>query len=330
MQCLNRLGRIKEFDELVESTVKAHQNNWRLLQTAAQLYQQTQHQGFRIAGKYERGPHRGGGEMINSVERDRVRALQLMTQAMPLAQKDDRKDEVSQFFLNLGELLLNNRGYYEAWRLQYLTDLATLPDYDEGYFYYRDYNGAPVDAEGKPVYHTLPASWEAATTDGQRWRWVLSQAIENSPSRLNAVRYPAGAVLRAAVRRAVDGAGPRFGGRGFFGPQADDDTKKDESGTYALHTLKENETIAKLASGIKRFELPDEFNHIKLYQQIVAEPQTGLEEPALQQLAEVFENRRQYPRAAEYWKESIAKFGPGQNNWKQLRQRSDRRQLGDV
>ena len=50
-----------------------------------QQYLNAQHQGFLIAGKYERGGHRGGGEVVNSVERDRVRALQLMQQAMPLA-----------------------------------------------------------------------------------------------------------------------------------------------------------------------------------------------------------------------------------------------------
>ena len=180
VQCLYNLGRVKEFDELVESTIGVHKENWRVLWTAAQQYMSTQHQGFLIAGEYERGPHRGGGEVKNSVERDRVRALQLMQQAMPLAAKDDNKDEVSTYYLRFGEMLLNNRGYYEAWRLQYLSDLAKLPDLDDGYFYYRDYNGAPVDAEGNPVYHTLPPSWEAAETDGQRWRWVLSMAIENS------------------------------------------------------------------------------------------------------------------------------------------------------
>src|SRR5688572_6440263 len=36
VQCLYRLGRVSEFDELVESAVAAHQENWRLLQTAAQ------------------------------------------------------------------------------------------------------------------------------------------------------------------------------------------------------------------------------------------------------------------------------------------------------
>ena len=57
-----------------------------------------------------------------------------------------------------------------------------------------------------------------------------------------------------------------------FGRMETDDTKADESGTYALHTLKENETIARLASGIKRFTLPDEFNYIKIFQTDRREP----------------------------------------------------------
>jgi uncharacterized protein YfaS (alpha-2-macroglobulin family) len=321
VQCLYNLGRVNEFDELVESTIAVHKENWRVLWTAAQQYMSTQHQGFMVAGVYERGPHRGGGEMKNSVERDRVRALQLMQQAMPLADQDDNKSEVSTFYLRFGEMLLGNRGYYEAWRLQYLSDLTKLPDFEEGYLAYREYNGAPVDAEGNPVYHTLPKSWEAAETDGQRWRWVLATAIENSPGMLNEVRFQLGQFFEqqfGVQTMAINQWGGRRG-RGFPGPQPDDDTKKNESGTFALHTLKENETIAKLASGIKRFELPDEFNHIKIYQQIVAEPKTGMAEQALNQLSEVFENRRQYPTSAKYWKENITKFGPGQNNWKQQR-----------
>jgi hypothetical protein len=39
-------------------------------------------------------------------------------------------------------------------------------------------------------------------------------------------------------------------------------------------------------------------------------------ESALTQLAQVYENRRQYPTAAKNWQESIKRFGPGQNNWK--------------
>ena len=51
--------------------------------------------------------------------------------------------------------------------------------------------------------------------------------------------------------------------------------KEDESGTYALHTLGENETIARLATGIKRFKLPDEFNSSRSTSKSPTEPKTG-------------------------------------------------------
>ena len=66
----------------------------------------------------------------------------------------------------------------------------------------------------------------------------------------------------------------------------------------------EDETIARLATGIKRFKLPDEFNYIKIYQQVADEPKTGSARGALEQLAQIFENRRQYPKAAEYWRQA--------------------------
>ena len=46
-------------------------------------------------------------------------------------------------------------------------------------------------------------------------------------------------------------------------------------------TLKDDETIARLATGIKRFTLPDEFNPIKIYQTIADDPETGHGEDAL-------------------------------------------------
>lgn len=315
VQCIYNLGRVNEVDELLESTVAAHKENWRLLNAVAQQYVNTQHQGFMIAGKYERGPHRGGGKYVNTVERDRVRAMQLLNDALPLAAKDDKKNEVSQFYLNFAETLLNHRGVYEAWRLQYLSNLGELPDHDEGGFFYRDYNGAPVDAEGKVVYHYRPKSWETAETDGQRWRWLLEQAIENDPGMKNQVRMHFGSFMEqlyGVQTMQQGGFGRGFGGFGG----GDDDTKKNESGTYALHTLKENETIAKLATGIKRFELPDEFNFIKVYQQVAADAKDGYGENALTQLAQVFENRRQYPTAAKVWQQNIKDFGAGPNNWK--------------
>jgi uncharacterized protein YfaS (alpha-2-macroglobulin family) len=313
VNCLQRLGLIKDVDSFVEATVSAHPDNWQVLQTAATRYLNSQHYGFMIAGEYERGNHRGGGRMMNSMERDRVRALQLMHKAAPLAVNDDNKPAVGQFFKNFANQLLYNRGHSESWRLQYLTDLSELPDYEEGYPSYRNYTGAPVDEEGNPVFYIAAKRWEDAKTDGERWRWALVQAVENHPEMQNQVRFELAqfSMNQFGVQTMAHGRWGRFA----FEPPAEGD----ESGTYAIHTLKETESIAKLATGIKRFQFPEDSNYIEIYQTIAANPKTGYGEQALQQLAQIFENRRQYPEAAAFWKQSIDEYGPGNNNWKKSR-----------
>jgi hypothetical protein len=159
VQCLQRLNRVDEIDALLEDAVKVHKENWRLLWRAAENYMNVDHHGFIVAGKFYRGNKRGGGKVVNALERDRIRALQLMTQGMPLALKDENHGEVGDYLLALGNMLLNNRGYSESWRLQYLTDLSVLPDYEDGWGYFRQTSGAPVDADGKPVFHPIPKSF---------------------------------------------------------------------------------------------------------------------------------------------------------------------------
>ncbi len=300
VNCLQKLNRVDEADELIEAVIDTHARNWRLLWAAARQYMELPHHGFLIAGKFHRGDHRGGGQVVNAAQRDRVRALQLMTQALPPAKQEPNHAEVGQFLMSLAEILLNNRGFDEAWRLQYLTDLGELPDYEEGWGYGRENPAAPVDAEGKPVFHHVPKSFEAAETDGERWRWALEQAAEFNPQLADQVTMHRAQFLwhQFGVQTVA-----YFGWN--FGRMATDDSKEDESGTYALHTLGENETIARLATGIKRFELPDEFNFIKLYQQVADKPQSGQHRHALEQLAQIFENRRQYPKAADSWRRVI-------------------------
>lgn len=315
IQCLRNLGRVDEIDEFREAVIAVHKGNWRFLETAADSNAQDEHYGYIVAGKYYRGHRRGGGKYVSTFARDRVRALQLMNQALPLALKDDDKAAVSQFHLHFANMLLQGAGYSEAWRLQVLTDLTQLPDYEEGYYWPGNRNnGAPVDAEGNPVYHQVPKSYEAAQTDGERWRWFLLQAIEFNSTRRNEVDL----IFANFLREQFGEQTMAYYGRWFRG-DSDDDTKKNESGTYALHTLGEDETIARLATGIKRFKLPDEFNFIKVYQAIVARGKSVYGESAMQALCDVFENRRQYPKAVEYWKKFIAQYGPGQNIYRQQR-----------
>jgi uncharacterized protein YfaS (alpha-2-macroglobulin family) len=309
---LQSLGRLDEVDEFREAVIKIHAKNWRLLRTAAESYLNVDHSGFIIAGKFHRGPHRGGGKAVHSFERDRIRSLQLMVEAMPLANRDTKKSDVSGFYMTFARLLLSNRGYYEAWRLQYLTDLTTLPDYDEGWYYHRgEAPGAPVDEQGNPVYHHAPRSWEAAKSDGERWRWCLAQAMEMDIARRDEVRWEFAQFLESQF-----GVQTMAHYGWFFGRMEQDDTKKNESGTYALHTLGEDETIARLATGIKRFKLPDEFNPIRIYQQIADDAKSSYAQNAIYQLSEVFTNRRQYPKAAEYLRR-IVKAHPENPNYKQ-------------
>ena len=73
------------------------------------------------AAEYSHAPvrhKRGGGKWVNTVHRDRARALQLMQQAMPLAAKDQNKADGASVYLTFGRLLLNGTRYHEAWRLR--------------------------------------------------------------------------------------------------------------------------------------------------------------------------------------------------------------------
>lgn len=316
INCLNRLGNQKMFDELVEKSVKAHADNWRLLQTAARQYMSVPHYGFIVSGEFERGGRRGGGQMANSQERDRIRALQLMMQAQPLVLQQEDQERIASFYEDLANQLFYYRGYYESWRLQYKSDLSTLPDYDDGFPYSRGGQGAAVDEEGNPIYYAIASDWDNALNDGERWRYCLDQIVKYQPSKQNYVRQQIATFARNqfGVTTMQGGIWPAM-----VRHSEEDSNQKDESGVYAIHTLGADETIAKLASGVKRFELPEDYNFIRIYEAIVENPETGYAENALTQLAQIHEDRRQYVKATEYWRQNIEKYGPGNRGWKQQR-----------
>lgn len=313
---LRHLGRSDEIDEFREAVIAVHKGNWRLLDAAALSYSRGEHFGFLVAGEYHRGNRRGGGNYVSSLQRDRVRALQLLSQALPLAKDDPKRNEVAQLYLHFAEVLRMEAQGHEAWRLQVLTDLTQLPDYEPGHRGFRGFGGtrtgAPVDAEGNPVYYAVPKTYETAVNDGERWRWMLATAAETDSQLLDDTRWRFASFLQEqfGVQTLAQFGGWR---------QAGTDDDRDSTGTYALQTLGEDETIARLATGIKRFKLPDEFNFLKIYQEIAARGKSARGEQSLDTLCQIFENRRQYPRAAECWKQAIATYGPGINDHRKLR-----------
>lgn len=321
IQCLQRLGRVNEIDAFREGVIAVHASNWRLLQQAAQSYLSSgvEHFGFIVAGKFERGHHRGGGRMVSAFDRDRIRALQLMDQALPLVTKESDKSAAGEFHFHFANMLLRGDAGNNAWRLQFLSDLSKLPDFEEGAafgFYGRrrfggqgtNHVGAPVDADGNPIYHAVPKSYDAAKSDGERWRWNLQRVSELQPQRIGEVDLIFAGFLRS-----------QFGVEtmrqfGFFGEGQDDKT-----GTFALASLADTETIARLATGIKRFSIPDEFNWIRIYERVAGRAKSVHGENALTQLASVYENRRQYVKAADVWRRAIRDYGPGVNAFRQHR-----------
>ena len=314
VDCLRRLNRNAETDALRETAVASHPANRHLLGSAARSLFGDVHYGFIIAGEFRRGHHRGGGRYAGSFDRDRARALQLMERARPLLESEAGRSasDTAAFYFSLADILVAGRDRGSAWRLQELTDLAVLPDVVEGRWAHasRTTSGAPVLPDGTPVVHQVPGTFEDAQTDGQRWRWALQRAArETAVSAARAqLRYAGflehqfgvhtmGAVPMPLARTALDAPADRF----------------------LLHTLNDDETIARLATGIRRFDLPEDAAFIRHYRTVAGMDVPDAAENALERLAAILENRRQYPRAAAAWQESIERFGPGHQDRKQKR-----------
>ncbi|MEO2027819.1 MAG: MG2 domain-containing protein [Fuerstiella sp.] len=342
VNCIARLNRHKEFDEFFENAVATHASNWRLLLRAAQMLNgEVPQQGFLIAGQFERGYHRGGGKMVSAAARDRVRAIQLLLQAVALLQDDKQPQprERSDVYHSLSDIIGQPR-WNAAWKLQLLTDLAVLPDYDEpdqsgrglGFFSVSSSavqrgrgfappggslsKGAPVDKDGNPVFHQLPQSWEAAASDGERWRWALQQTVKADPRRGSEIELEWAAFLQSQF-------GVRGGQSRVVVPVQQNAGEADANDIepWVLHELDDSETVAHLASGTKRIKLPDKFNHITIIMGVIAR-EDDQQRQALDALTNVRMNRQQYSPAAELLKR-ILKLATDKQDRTNLQNRID-------
>jgi len=308
LNCFRQLNRVDEIDEFREQIAAQHANQQAVLAAVAQSWLSGPHRGYQIGGVFRRGDHRGGGKVTSAAARDRVRSLQLFWQAIELLQRETSQEvsvELASLFDQMSSAILQSRGHSQAWQLQSLTNLTEMPDYEEGWGYGSPTQGASVDSDGNPVFYKIPKSWETAENDGERWRWLLQETVRWHPGNRNRMR-----IRRADFLQSQFGVQTLSHYGWWFGRHSDGEGASNKTGIFALHTLGENETIAKLATGIKRFELPDEHNHIKLLQKVLDDQSpigTNLWQTAVDKLAGLFENRRQYPRAAEYWQQAIDK-----------------------
>lgn len=304
--CLQRLQQLGEIDKLLHEFVVINNSDWRRLWRAATVLESTPHFGVIVAGEFIRGNARGGGSYVDVNERDRVQSLMWMNAARQQIPADADGKLKADFFRDFAAQLLDQSE--GAWKLQVLTDLETLPDYPEGsmrrfgrFGGYRAPNRTPVDAEGNPIFYAIPESFDAAKSDGERWRWCLSQIVAADADRQDAVKLEYANFLLsqfgvATLREA-----------GVFLPEAKDSLTREE-GIWSLSGLSDDETIAQLATGPKRFKLPADANFIKLFREVADGKSESTAGVALSSLAQVYLNRQQYPKAAEILKESLKRF----------------------
>ncbi|MBL0249535.1 MAG: alpha-2-macroglobulin [Elusimicrobia bacterium] len=287
LQCLERLNRSGDIDSFRDKAIGAHPGNWRLAVAAADSLRETPSFGHMIDGQFHRGyPRVWNVRLVDAGERDRARALAWLEKALDAAEKETRP-VAGDFYRALADTLYSRREGAGAWRLGALTSTTEWPDYDD-YGGGTSAAGAPVDRAGQPVFHRAPSGWATARSDGERWRWALA-----AWARADAARAP------ESRRRYADFLSQQFGVEtlqsfGWFWGRVTED-ESTAAALWSLDGLGEDETLARLATGVKRFKLPPEHNFIAIYKSL----------EGFRELAQIFENRRQYERAAHYWRLSM-------------------------
>ena len=310
VQALTQLQTSNEQEQLLEDTVKTHPQDAAILLSAAKCFQGLPHQGFVIDNKFERGQWRGQGRHVQTVLKDRVRSLQLLEAALK-SRPDDTRDMMRYHILRQLRQVLSTGSYgmqhpSQVWSLQQLSDLTQIPDYDEQSGLDGPTSGLPVDADGNPIFFQTPVSWQAATTDAQRFCWVMEQMTRTEgPMRHEALRFKADLAKAWFSVQTIAGYGFRF--------DTSDENSARQDGIATLQTLKDDETVAKLATGPKRFKLPAEWAFLPLLRSLAedVEVQDAGRFLAWISIADELRDRRRYPDAAEALKQAITQTQDG-------------------
>ena len=270
-QCLVRLNLNYKFENMVQRAIQAHPKDWRIA----------------LAWTGYHGPWTPNRLHFGTSPRDRVYLIRLLLRIRPFMEADETaiKHDHANYYSILASLIgYEHNGDANAWRLQILTDLEKTPDTDDEFGRYGQ--GAPVDFNGEPIFYEIPVSWEAARNDGERWRWAMEQAGKYGLSTTMKLKYA------DFLQRQFDVTSiPQY--------RLQNDPEL-YSTVLKIDSLPDNETFAYLATGVRKITLPERHSFIAIYKSIPATD--GYYHTACDKLARVYKNRRQYDKAAEYYK----------------------------
>ena len=296
-----RLQEEKNFDGLLAEFTQSKKQDPTFMKAAGYAFLHTSHFGRMQDNEFQRGQS-GTGDYRNVFEQDRLRALQCFMQAWEVVEKGGI-DEAN-ILQGLNYALLQNRtGSGRLWQLYLLTDLKAVPDFTEQIDMITS-EGAPAGDDGEPVYLDVPDSWEAAKSDGERWRWTSKEIARLSPDRALQEKLEWWQFSKNHYGVST------LASYGWWHQSE----VKERDGILQASTLKETETIARLANGVKRFTLREDYQFIPGLRELM---RAGKGPPSWQagdQLVQVLMNRRQLTAAAETLEEVIRLHGKGGNN----------------
>ena len=273
-RCLAKLKRFDEAEPLLDKAI-LERKEFAVHVAYSQALGELPRYGKTVKGVFSRLNE--WRDEYSSVEHDRVKRLKCLEAIMLELSKQSKLRQ--RWFWNevISALEMNGRNRGAAWKLQELTSLTEIPQIKEK----RNWGGsdfeegpAPVDENGEPLFYGLVKSWEDAKNDGERWMFANT------------------------ARAAVDDFGRRNSAR-TLGEFA-----KNQFGVYHLRgednlikligdlrSLDDDETITRLANGIKRFKLPVEYNYIRMWREL----------KEYDSIAREYELRYQFVKACEMW-----------------------------
>ena len=276
-RCLAKLKRFDEAEPLLDKAI-LERKEFAVHVAYSQAIGELPHYGKMVKGVFSRLNE--WGAPYSSVEHDRVKRLKCLKAIMPDLAKQTKLRQ--RWFWNevVNALEMNGRNKGAAWKLLELTSLKEIPSIEERENWGEsdfEVGPAPVDENGEPLFYGLVKSWEDAKNDGERWMFANT------------------------ARAAVDDFGRRNSAR-TLGEFA-----KNQFGVYHLRgednltkligdlrSLDDDETVTRLANGVKRFKLPVEYNYLRMWREL----------GDYASIAQEYELRYQFVKACEMWKKA--------------------------
>ncbi|MEN0109972.1 MAG: MG2 domain-containing protein, partial [Planctomycetota bacterium] len=288
VRCLNRLGREQAFDALIQSAAQRYQRDASMLLAAARAYRDAPSHAHRVGSEVRRG--HGSGERLSLADSDRYWRMRLAGAAFDATEDPTLQADAA---AELALAVLEGRTGRRSWRLQSLTPIEGDPPPATPTWPGPPASDPPAAAGGDgPLLYAVPASFKAAKSDGERWRFCLAEQARLRPSDADACDAAYADFLRQ-----------QFGVASLVGRLGPGETRPDAD---TLRTLGEDETIARLASGVRRFKLSAEHNFLAIdrrtgrwahvFEELLAREQRGAALDAGRRWLDATDNERQRKR----------------------------------